>query len=190
MARSKTGEAIGPKRRKRSSRQALRRFIAKASKAADLDEWRRGRAILGYIEGRRVVELAAELGVTRGSVNRWLGWYESMGIAGIRTLTAPGPTPKLSAMQHDKLAELIEAGPIAAGYGAGVWTGPMIGELIAERFGVRYHNHTVPRLLHELGFSVQRPRKRLARADAKAQAFWLRKRLPAIKKKPQRAEAS
>ena len=59
----------------------------------------------------------------------------------------------------------------------------MIGDLIAHRFGVRYHNHHVPRLLHDLGFSVQRPRRRLARADAEAQAVWLREKLPRIKKK-------
>lgn len=47
-----------------------------------MDRWRRGRAVLGYIEGRRVVELAVELGVTRGSVNRWLQWYEALGIDG------------------------------------------------------------------------------------------------------------
>ena len=44
-------------------------------------------------------------------------------------------------------------------------------------------------LLHQLGFSVQRPRKRLARADAEAQAQWLREKLPAIKKKPRPAAA-
>ena len=66
----------------------------------------------------------------------------------------------------------------------------MIGDVIEQRFGVRYHNHHVPRLLHHLGFSVQRPRKRLANADVEAQAYWLRKRFPAIKKKPQRAAAS
>jgi hypothetical protein len=47
---------------------------------------------------------------------------------------------------------------------------------------VRYHNHHIPRLLHPLGFSVQRPRKRLARADAPARELWLRVRLLAIKK--------
>jgi transposase len=40
----------------------------------------------------------------------------------------------------------------------------------------------VPRLLHQLRFSVQRPRKRLARADLARQATWLRETLPAIKK--------
>lgn len=58
------------------------------------------------------------------------------------------------------------------------------------RFRVRYHKHNVPRLLHELGFALQRPRKRLARADAAKQATWIRKTFPAIKKKPSRAADS
>lgn len=116
-------------------------------------------------------------------MNRWLQWYEAVGTKGLLTGRAPGPQPKLSPEQRSELAAAVEAGPQAAGYRSGVWTGPMIGDLIARRFGVRYHNHTVPRLLHEMGFSVQRPRKRLARADAEAQAVWLREKLPAIKKK-------
>jgi len=85
--------------------------------------------------------------------------------------------------QQQQLGGLIEGGPQAAGYTSGVWTGPMIADLIEQRFGVRYHNHHIPRLLHGLGFSVQRPRKRLARADVDAQATWLRRKFPAIKKK-------
>ena len=80
MARSKNGEAIGARGRSPSARKKLRRFIRQRAKEGKLDEWRRGRAVLGYIEGRRVVDLAAELDVTRGSVNRWLQWYEAMGI--------------------------------------------------------------------------------------------------------------
>jgi transposase len=155
-----------------------------------LDCWRRGRAVLGYIEERRVVDLAIEAGVTRGSVNRWLQWYEAQGIDGLVTGAPPGAAPKLNESQRSELTAAIEAGPQAAGYQSGVWTGPMIGDLIETRFGVRYHNHHVPRLLHQLGFSVQRPRKRLARADAAAQEYWLRVRLPEIKKKRRAAAAS
>jgi putative transposase len=146
--------------------------------------------VLGYIQGRRVVELANEAGVTRGSVNRWLQWYEALGVQGLITGTAPGPSPKLTAAQLDELGSWIDAGPQAAGYTSGVWTGPMIGDLIGCRLGVRYHNHHIPRLLNQLGFSVQRPRKRLARADAEAQATWLRERFPAIKKRLPRVAAS
>jgi transposase len=130
-----------------------------------------------------VIALAAQLDVTRGSVNRYLQWYEAMGVDGLLTGTAPGRAPLLSDEQREELIGLVEAGPQAAGYASGVWTGPMIGDVIERRFGVRYHNQHVPRLLHQLGFSVQRPRKRLARADADAQAQWLREKFPAIKKK-------
>lgn len=190
MARSKTGEAIRGSMRTGAMVSKLRAFVADAEKNSDLGEWRRGRAVLGYLEGRRVIDIAAELDVTRGSVNRWLQWYDAAGTEGLETLKAPGPEPKLSTGQLQELSKLVEDGPLAAGYRSGVWTGPMIGDLIAERFGVRYHPQSVPRLLNQLRFSVQRPRKRLARADAEAQQVWVKKRFPAIKKKPTRAEAS
>jgi transposase len=183
MARSKTGEAIGPRGRSPSGRRNLRRFIRQAEKDGDLAQWRRGRAVLGYIEGRRVIELAVEAGVTRGSVNRWLQWYEAAGVEGLRTGIAPGPAPKLTEDQQDELVAWIEAGPQAAGYSSGVWTGPMIRDFIEDHFGVKYHSHHVPRMLNQLGFSIQRPRKRLARANLEAQAIWLQTTFPAIKKK-------
>jgi transposase len=190
VARAKTGEAIGARGRTPTARKKLRKFIRSAEMRGDLGCWRRGKAILGYLEGRRVLDLAAELGITRGSVNRWLQWYEAMGIDGLLTGVAPGAQPRLTDDQRSELTGIVEAGPLAAGYQSGVWTGPMIGDLIAQRFGVAYHNHHIPRLLHQLGFSVQRPRKRLARADALAQEYWLRERLPAIKKKRPPAAAS
>ena len=152
MARSKNGEAISARRRSPSALKKLRRFIRKRQAANDLDEWRRGQAVLGYLNDRRVVDLAADYGVTRGSVNRWLQWYEAAGIDGLRTEKPPGPSPKLDAAQRDELGALIDAGPLAAGYQSGVWTGPMIGDLIEQRFNTRYHKHNVPRLLHDLGF--------------------------------------
>lgn len=159
------------------------RFIEERRKANDLEAWRRARAVLGYIDGRRVVDLAKEADVTRGSVNRWLQRYEADGLDGLATRIAPGPDRKLTEAQQSELVALIESGPQECGYTSGVWTGPMIADLIDERFGVRYHNHHVPRLLNDLGFSVQRPRKRLAKADAAAQSRWLRRTLPALKKR-------
>jgi transposase len=161
----------------------LATFRKDAKRRGDLDEWRRAKVVLGYVEGQRVVELAGQVDVTRGSVNRWLQWYEADGVDGLRTKKAPGAARKLSKEQEAELVDLIRGSPLAAGFSTGLWTGPMVGEVIRDRFGVSYHNHHVPRLLHRLGFSVQRPRKRLARADADKQGVWLSERLPAIKKK-------
>jgi transposase len=190
MARSANGEAISAKRKSPAALKKLQLFTDEAERRNDLEEWRRGRAVLGYVAEQSVISLAAELGVTRGSVNRWLQWYEADGTDGLLTGKPSGRPPRLTEAQLAELIALIESGPIAAGYGTGVWTGPIIGDLISKRFGVGYHNHHVPRLLHQLGFSVQRPRKRLASADLKAQAIWLRETFPKIKKKPQRAAVS
>ncbi len=188
MKRSKTGEAISAERRSPAELAKLDLLLKAAEGAGDLAVWKRAWAARSYVDGERVVDIAASLRVRRGSVNQWLRWYETMGAEGLRTWRAPGALPRLTADQRAELSAIIEAGPLAAGFASGVWTGPVIGQLIRDRYGVSYHNHHVPRLLHQLGFSVQRPRKRLARADASAQAYWLSHRLPEIKKKQLNAE--
>ena len=60
----------------------------------------------------------------------------------------------------------------------------MIAWVIEEEFGVRYHPGHVRKLLPGLGFSVQRPRRVLARADAREQDRWHRRTDPNLKKKP------
>lgn len=169
--------------------KALRALLDEAKRRKDLETWRRAKAVLGYIGGARVIALSDKLDVTRGSINRWLQWFNAAGTDGLRPRPQPGGMPRMTVNQDDELAALIDAGPQAAGFSTGMWTGPMIGELIRRRFGLSYHNHHIPRLLHRLGFSVQRPRKRLARADREKQAIWLKQKFPSIKKKLPNAAA-
>lgn len=190
VGRSKTGEAISAERKTPEAIAELSSFLRSSESDGDVAAWKRAKGVLGYIKGKRVIELCEQLEVVRGSVNQWLRWYETRGVEGLRTRKAPGGVPRLSEAQRAELSTIVEAGPQQAGFTSGMWTGPMIGDLIRARFGVSYHNHHIPRLLHQLGFSVQRPRKRLARADAASQATWFNERLPAIKKKQQLAVAS
>lgn len=185
MARSRNGEAIRPERRTRPERRKLRTLLVKAKQRRDLNTWRRAKAVLGYLSGERVVDLSETLDVTRGSVNRWLQVFDAEGTDGLKPRIAPGARCRLSTADLCDLTTIIESGPQSAGYLSGVWTGPMIGDLIRRRYGIKYHNHHIPRLLHRLGFSVQRPRKRLSRADIARQEYWLKTTFPRIKKKPQ-----
>lgn len=166
----------------------MQAFIADTKSRNALSEWRRGQAVWLYLHGHRAVEIAAQLNAGRSTVTLWLKWFDQEGVAGLHTAKRPGAPPRLSQAQRDELATIIEAGPIAVGFRSGVWVAAMVGEVIWQRFGVRYHWHHVPKVLHAMGFSVQRPRKRLSRADADKQAVWLRERLPAIKKKRVPAE--
>jgi transposase len=185
-APARPGKAIQTKWTTRRELAKLRALVVKAKKQGDLRTWRRGKAVWDYLNGKKVLAIAAEFEVARAAVNQWLRWYDTDGTEALWPRKAPGPAHRLNPAQHEELARLIEEGPQAAGYTGGVWTGPRIGDLIRRRFGVRYHNHHIPRLLHQLGFSVQRPRKRLARADKEAQELWLTKRLPAIRRKAAR----
>jgi transposase len=187
MTRAKNGQAIRPQRRTGHELRKLRALMREAEEKNDLSTWKRAKAVLSYVNGEKVVAIKEKLGVNRSTVNKWLRWYDVEGADGLRTKKPPGPAPRLDSAQTEELTALIENGPQAAGFASGVWTGPMIGDLIRQQFGVSYHNQYVPELLHKLGFSVQRPRKRLARADAEAQETWIRERFPAIKKRPQPA---
>lgn len=184
------GREISPVLRTWKAKQKLRRLYARAKANGDLAEWRRCKAVLDFLDGKPVATIAEELDTGRSSVYGWLDRYEAEGADGLKTIKPPGAEPRLDEEQQAELTRIIEDGPVAAGYNTGVWTGPMIGDLIQKRFGVKYHNHHIPRLLHRLGFSVQRPRKKLAKADAEAQEYWLRTKLPAIKKKRGGAAAS
>lgn len=190
MARSRNGEAVRIEMRSGKPLGDLKKLRSSAKRAGDLATWRRCKAVLSYIEGKSSGKVAEALDVKPGAVVKWIGWYNREGADGLRTKVSPGRPPRLDDVDKLRLANLIEAGPKESGFDSGIWTGPLIGELIRKVFGVRYHAHHVPRLLHRLGFSVQRPRKRLARADAEAQQYWLHVRLPAIKKKPPRVVAS
>jgi transposase len=63
------------------------------------------------------------------------------------------PTPRLSAERQAELARLVEAGPDRAVHGVVRWRRVDLQRLISERFGVAYHERTVGKLLHQLGFS-------------------------------------
>ena len=64
----------------------------------------------------------------------------------------------------------------------GVWTSPMIARVVAQEFAVHYHPGHVRKVLKRTGFSVQRPRRQLAKADPALQDRWQRYAYPRLKK--------
>jgi len=102
-----------------------------------------------------------------------------------------GRPPLLTAEQRTQLCDILDSGPVAYGLDTGLWTSPMLAWVIEEEFGVAYHPGHVRKLLHGLGFSVQRPHRVLARADASEQDRWHRRTYPNLKKpRPQNSWVS
>lgn len=162
----------------------LIRLKAEAEKDGAHRVARRIHAVLLNSEGYTSGDLASLLKVGRSRVSEWLANYEEHGYEGILEGFRPGRPPLLTEEQMVNLSDIIESGPVAYGYDCGIWTSPMISQVIQDEFGITYHPGHVRKLLHKLGFSVQRPKKILARANPEAQDKWHRHTFPSLKKKP------
>ncbi len=79
---------------------------------------------------------------------------------------------------------LLLQGPEAHGFPTPLWTCPRVARLIAEEFGVDYHEGHVWKILRGLGWSPQRPLGQARERNEKALRTWQRKTWPALEKKP------
>ena len=59
--------------------------------------------------------------------------------------------------------------------------------MILRLFGVVFHPEYVPRLLHQMGWSAQKPERRARERDERAIARWRRVEWPRLKKEPRTA---
>ena len=145
---------------------------------------KRLQAVVLNSEGRTSGDLAGILKAPRSKVSEWLARYQAQGVDGLLEGYRSGRPPRLTGLQHKRLGDILDSGPVAYGLDSGVWTSPMLAWVIEEEFGVAYHPGHVRKLLHDLGFSVQRPRRILARADRREQDRWHRHTYPHLKKSP------
>lgn len=166
-----------------------RRYRAKKSK--DMEARVRLRAILLVHEGNTLEQVAATLEVARSTVQRWIENYRDRGTVGL-LFQGPykGRKPRLTLDQKRELAETIRESPEKSGLDTGVWTSPIIADLVKRRFRISYSPSQIRRILHELGFSIQYPRQMLSEADKKRQATWLEEELPEIEKKTKKTRVS
>lgn len=136
------------------------------------------------IQGQTAPEIARLLGVERTSVYDWICAWNEHQLEGLKEGHRSGRPALLNPAQRQRLADIVDSGPIAYGFSTGVWTSPLLAHVIAEEFAVEYHPGHVRKLLHQVGCSVQRPTTRLVQADPVAQRKWVRYTYPNLKKKP------
>lgn len=141
-------------------------------------------AIMLSVQGLTTGQIAGALQVDRTRVHAWIGAWNEYGDEGLLEGHRSGRPALLNARQREQLADILDSGPVAHGLNTGVWTSPLIAQVIAEEFAVSYHPGHVRHLLKDLNFSVQRPKTRLVQADPKKQNRWIRFTHPNLKKTP------
>lgn len=155
-----------------------------SSQASDWREGRRLRAWELYKQGWAQQQIADALGVTQGSVSKWLTRAQTHGVSALRRKKAGGPRARLSTDQRAQLATLLSQGAEAFGFSGAVWTRARVAALIKRTFGVSYDVSHVGRILKALRFSRQQPIRRARQRNEQAIEAWRERDAPALKKKP------
>jgi len=168
------------------TRKRLNRLRKEAERDGAYRVAKRLRAVVLNAEGHSSGEIARILDAPRSRTSEWLQLYEKHGVEGLLEGQRSGRPGGLNAAQRRELGDILDSGPVAYGLDTGIWTSPMIAWMIEEEFGIQYHPGHVRKILHEVGFSLQRPKRVLAKADADAQQRWRRRTYPNLKKKPAR----
>lgn len=134
------------------------------------------------LDGRDNGEIQEILGVSESSVKRWRRAVKKGGMDALKAIPHPGRKPRLNAKQKRQLVEILLAGPRKAGYPNDFWTCRRIAEIVAKRFHVQYHPDYVGQMLHDLGWTCQKPEQRAREADDAAMTRWRKREWPRIKK--------
>lgn len=148
-------------------------------------EQRRKQAGKLFAKGRSQADVARELDVSRQSVSRWYADWKADGTKALAGAGRAGRLPKFDAAQLARVADELGKGAHAHGYPTDLWTLARVGEVIEATNGVSYHPGHVWKVLHQIGWSRQRPARRAAERNDEAIAAWVAEDWPRIKKRPQ-----
>ena len=144
--------------------------------------------IMLSLEKHSVSDIAQLLHVHRSSIHAWIMSWNAYGKEGLYEGHRSGRPSALTDKDKEQLKDIVDSGSVAYGLQTGVWTSPIIAQVIEEEFAVRYHPGHVRKLLKQMGFSVQRPTTKLVQADPQKRNKWTRYTYPNLKKKPKRKE--
>ena len=129
---------------------ALRRLAAATKNA---NQSRRLLSLAAILDGMSRTEAARVGGMDRQTLRDWVHRFNERGPDGLKDTWSKGHPSRLSPDQRAELAQLVETGPDRAVHGVVRWRRVDLKRLVAERFGVAYHERTIGKILHQLGFS-------------------------------------
>src|SRR5215203_759674 len=127
------------------------RRVAAASKHAN--QSRRLLSIAAVLDGMSRAAAARIGGMDRQTLRDWVHRFNESGPEGLKDSWSKGHPPRLSAEQLAQFGELVETGPDRAVHGVVRWRRVDLQQIVAERFGVAYHERTIGKILKQLGFS-------------------------------------
>jgi transposase len=140
-----------------------------AKRSRDPRQIRRLLALAAVYDGMSRASAAQVGGMDRQTLRDWVHRFNAEGLEGLYDRRRPGPAPRLTPAQEAELGRVVCDGPDLERDGVVRWRRVDLQVLINERFEVVYHERTVGKVLHRLGFSHVSTRARHPEADEQKQ---------------------
>lgn len=145
-------------------------------------EERRLRAGDDLKAGMKQADVARKYSVSTATVCRWVQTIRDEGMDGLKMSKATGQPSKLDEEEQQQLVEILIKGPRAYVWKTDLWNSKRVTEVIRKEFGVTYHPHHMPKLLHRLGFRPVKPKRRATEKNEKRKQEWLNTTWVQVKK--------
>ena len=128
----------------------------------------RMQAIAGALEGMTRAEAARLAGMERQALRDAVVRYNAEGLAGLHDRPRPGSRPRLDEARRAALRQLVLDGPEVEATGVSAWTLAELCREVEARWGVRYHEGHMSKLVRALGLSRQKARPSHPKANPAA----------------------
>src|SRR5436309_489500 len=139
--------------------------------------------------GRQHQDIAADLGIHRITVTRWLNAYCEGGLEGLRPRKAKGNTARIPGHLADEIRRWVIEGPAKQGLDRANWTHEELADHLFKAHGIRTSRSAMHRFCSRIGIRPYRPTYRFLRGDPDQQAQ-AREDIAALKKKRRRVNSS
>jgi transposase len=137
-------------------------------------EWEKRRLIAANMFEQQLgpAVIAASLDVDDQTVRRWKRQFKAAGREGLQSRKHKGRPPRMNPQQKQQITQLLVKTPGECGFHKHLWTQQLIADLIRREFGISYHHDHVGVILHDLGFTHQKPMRRAKERDEARIETW------------------
>jgi len=120
--------------------------------------------------GRARQDIAADLGVHRKTVTRWLNAYCAAGLPGLQPRKAKGKPGKIPITVADDVRRWVIDGPAEHGLDRANWTHAELADHLRKTKGIQTSRSAVQRFCAQIGIRLYRPTDHYERGDPVQQA--------------------
>ena len=130
----------------------------------------RCQAVLMAHRGRKRQAIAADLGVHRTTVKKWLDQYRAGGVAGLRVRRAPGKPQRIPTALASTIVAWIKGGPQSCGLTRANWTYEELAVQVYRITGIVIKRTAMRDFCQRHQIRLYRPPYRYLRGDPQRQA--------------------